>query len=215
MLAHLYARHQEIQPRLEGVFDPSQFGSVVGQQRTFERFKRAAGSTALYLDLQTGKRARGRLALAEWALATPEGKIIDDSPLPLPPGAGIAAVLSTYKIEHHRPAIRRGRVLIVSRHALTRLAERGDVRTIEELLLSVGSLWACAFAILFGAGDAWRNPPRGGAWQVPIAHDAVAVLAPHRDGSRSLAVLTILDRSMANENAIAASTWLWSSRGRW
>ena len=203
MLAYLYARRREIQPKLTGVFDPAQFGSVIGQQRTFERFKRAAGSTALYLHLQTGKRARGRITLAEWTLATPEGKVVDDGPLPL--GAGIAGIMSTYRIEHHRPAIRRGRVLTVSRHALIRLAERGDVRTVDELLLSIMSLWACSFAILFGSDDVWSNPPRGGAWQVPVAADAVAVLAPHRDGSRCLAALTVLDRSMANETAIAAS----------
>ena len=200
MLERLHRDHQAARARLKGILNPRQLGTPVGQMRVFERLKRAAGSTAIDLRLETGKRARFTIMLAAWAPATPDGYPIDDDTLPH--GAGLLALTATYRIERRELVTHGGAILTISRHALIRMAERADVRDIPEMLQTVRSLWAVAMALMGAPDKAWRNPPRAG-WQVPVA-EGLAVLIPHRDGT-CLAVPTILGREMADEKAIAAT----------
>ena len=139
--------------------------------------------------------------LTEFALIVDDVEIDSDV---LPSGAGLAAVTTIYTGRHYRGVSTTGSPMTASGHALDRLAERGNVRTVDEMLAAIRSLWACALAIILAPDDAWHSPPHGGAWQVPVSA-GVAVLAPHKNGSKRLAAVTVLSPEMANEAAVRAT----------
>ena len=115
MLEHLHRDHQAARARLKGVLNPKQLGTPVGQLRTLERVRRAAGDTAIDLKIKTGKRGKFLMMLAAGAPATPDGFPIEDGPLPQ--GAGLMALTASYRIERHELATHGGATLTVSRHA--------------------------------------------------------------------------------------------------
>ena len=200
MLVHLHQTRREARARLAGILKSKQLGTPTGQQRVFKRVRKAAGDTTIDLRLETGTRGRFVLTVATWATVGPDGLLADDGLLPH--GAGIVAMTAVYRAKNHLPDTRGGATLTISRHALVRMAERADVRTVPELLTVVRSLWAVGLALQTEPNELWRNPPRAG-WQIPLG-DGVAVLIPHHDGSH-LAVPTVLGRQMADELAIAAT----------
>ena len=200
MLEHLHQTRRGARDHLAGILKSRQLGTPVGQARVFKRVQLAAGDTAIDLRLETGKRGRFVLIVATWATVGPDGLLADDGPLPH--GAGIVAMTAVYRAKNYVPDTRGGATLTISRHALVRMAERADVRTVPELLTVVRSLWAVGLALQTEPNELWRNPPRAG-WQIPLG-DGVAVLIPHRDDTH-LIVPTVLSRQMGDEAAIAAT----------
>jgi hypothetical protein len=208
MLAFLHQRRMKLQPGLEGALDPRRMGNPTAQMRQFEKFRRLAGPTALDLQLTPAKRGKFLLSFTEWALYC-DGAVVENAVLP--PGAGIAAVTTVFSAANYRSEEISAALLVASRHSLDRLAERADVRTVDELLACIRSLWAVTTALMLAPDDAWLRPPHGGAWQVPIAN-GIAVLKPNEDGSRSLVVVSILSPEMANPAALAATEALIATR---
>jgi hypothetical protein len=201
MLDHLHSRRMAIQPTLNGIIVPSRMGTPVGQMRVFERLKRAMGGTALDLHITTAKRGRFLLMTTEWQPIA-NGSLIKSGALP--PNAGLAAVTAFITAVRHQGRGKSETPLVVTRHALARMAERAEVRTIEDMLDGVRDLWKAAGVIMSAPDEAWRQPPRGNAWQVPVA-GGVAVLAPNDDGSRQLAAVTVLTYEMASRAAFVAT----------
>ena len=175
---------------------------------SFKRFKRLAGPTALELKIAPAKRGKFLLSFTEWALYR-DGAIVESAVLP--PGAGIAAMTTIMRAANYQSEEIDAVLLSVSRHALVRLAERADVRTVDEMLACIGSLWAVTMALMVAPDDAWLKPPHGGSWQIPVA-DGVAVLKPNENGLRQLVVVSVLGPEMANDAAVQATMALIAPR---
>jgi hypothetical protein len=64
--------------------------------------------------------------------------------------------------------------LVIIRHALVRLTQRANVRTIADLLAAAGELWQPVDRQLNASGEA-LEPPRG--WRIPLMTGHPASLA--------------------------------------
>ena len=159
------------------------------------------GETALDLHIKTAKRGRFLLTMTEWQPIA-NGSLIESGALP--PNAGLAAVTTFITAVRHQGVGKSAALVAASRHALVRMAERAEVRTVDDMLDGVRDLWKAAVVIMSAPNEAWRQPPQGNAWQVPVA-GGVAVLAPNEDGSRQLVAVTVLTPEMSNRAAFVAA----------
>ena len=85
--------------------------------------------------------------------------------------------------------------LLATHHALSRLAQRCDARTLADLINGLGLMWRAAVDLNNAHGnDGWLNPPSG-QWRVEIKGGATVVLQPH-ERVRTLVAVTILGKDM-------------------
>ncbi len=131
MLAFLHQRRMKLQPGLEGALDPRRMGNPTAQLRRQFHASTASGPTAPTSTLAPAKRGKFLLKFTEWALYR-DGAIVES--VVLPPGAGIAAVTTIMRAANYQSEeIEAVLAFRVARHALERLAERADVRTVGEI----------------------------------------------------------------------------------
>jgi hypothetical protein len=194
MLAFLHGQHPQLFARAHGVINLRQMGSLKGQQRTADRLNKALGPLSLGVYLSQVKRGRGTLMFADWSTWDPLAGAEADSARPPPPLAWLVAYLNIYRVANYQIDVRSNARLLVSRHAIIRLAQRADVRTINDLIAAMRELWQATFHLMARDLDGWTKPPDG-IWRIPVG-DAIAILEPDRDGAARLVCKTILDASM-------------------
>jgi hypothetical protein len=176
-----------------GSLNRKQMGNVIGQQRSVARLQKAAGDLLLDVKLHTGKRGRYNLEIAIWLIFDPvtNGYVSGDRPFPFAACPAVAINVSSGRKEGWAVAL----PLVISRHAVIRLAQRANVRTTAELLSALGSLWRAVRALIDGRREDWMSPPDG-VWLLPFVQgddSPFAVLEPDRSGDRRLVCKTIYE----------------------
>jgi hypothetical protein len=100
-----------------------------------------------------------------------------------------ASVIIARGLGHHRHDAKASVALIVSHHAMSRLVQRSENRTVEDLLAAVTNLISAYARVCLkgenGENSRLRFQTNGG--------DVIAQLEEHWDGSGKVIVKTILD----------------------
>jgi hypothetical protein len=180
MILWLHGRQQEIWVKAKGSLRTKQLGNPVGQTRAVARMREALGDMVLALDLQTGKRGRFVLQMIAWTVWDSARNASVELDAPPPAYASLGVVYATTD----RTREWRGTIpLVVTRHALVRLAERAGMRTVEDLYDALLLIWR-GFCDILSSGDdnalarnrTFNPPPQG--WRVPLRHGfGVAVMS--------------------------------------
>jgi hypothetical protein len=179
MVAFLHAERPQLEAKAKGMIDPRQMGTHKGLERTADRLIKALGPLALSVYVARATRGRGMLLFADWGTWDPiAGK----------EAAWLAGFLTTLRATNYVLDLRSNARLLVSRHAIARLAERADVRTVEHLLLATRALWTATFQLMTRNPDGWLTPCR-----LPLPGGQIAILEPDRSGEPRLVTKTILD----------------------
>ena len=148
MLQYLHAGQAERWRKAHGALNSAQMGSVVGQQRAVARFAKTVGDFALRVELSPAKRGRYHLRVISWMPFDPVANDVVMPGDPLPPTAQLAVTISYSTGKNHKPIWDTGIPLLISRHAMQRLATRSSVRTVNDLLLAVRECWDAAEGVL-------------------------------------------------------------------
>jgi hypothetical protein len=201
MLAHLHDRRRHLFTNAETVARPEQMGTQKGRLRAAERIRKAMGDTVLDIRIKPATRGRFLLQVIDWGLWRPDTNdlVSDIDPLPLTK-VWLAAVKNTTTGVHYRVVTKTTAPLVLTRHAIIRLAQRAEVRTVEDLLAAIRELWLITADLLIKAdgGDSWLNPPKG-VWRLPLREGGpVAVLKPDVAEGR-LICTTILAADMVDD----------------
>jgi hypothetical protein len=208
MIQWLRAGRAAAHARAEGTIDLRQMGAPAGQQRVAERFTKALGDVALEIQLHPAKRGKFKLVAVDWSIWDPASDCEVENNATTPSVAWLAAVLTVYTGANRRANINSRVMLLVTRHAVVRLAQRAGVRTVDDLVAAMRELWRITSTLLvLRPYNGWLETPAGG-WLMPIeAADgetlAVAVLERDRKSGNMLVVKTILDREMVDQGAMA------------
>ena len=171
-------------------------GSIKAQRRACDRILKLMSGLCVDLQLIPAKRGRFSLVLVSWSMWDPNiGATLEDG-APPPANTGIAIVLNEYTGANHIPQSRVGIPLVVTGHAIVRLAMRAGVRNIGDLIRSLRALWEAVSALLEDKSvEEWLEPPEG-AWRLPLRGDdadsPIVVLERDRDGAERLVVVTVL-----------------------
>lgn len=210
MLAHLQARRNQMLVNVKPLSSAS-MGNPVGQHRTVERMRKDLGDGLLDLRVRTGKRNRYHIQLIDWGLWDfIADRLVPDETSHAPHSAWLAVVVNDMIGRGPGRPMDTGAYapLLVTRHALLRLAMRANVRTISDLLSALQGLWllSCRLAKQYPDDIGWLKPRQhiaANQWTLPIyendPNSAVAVLEPHADGAPRLVVVTVLDANMVTD----------------
>ena len=184
-------------------------GSIKGQQRIAAKLRELMKGLALEIRLEPKKRGGFVLDIASWFIWDVMKAKVVESDSPIPHNVSLACVLTSYTGKNYVAKATSCTPLVVTRHACMRLAQRAGVRTVEDLLMTMGVLWGSTTALMIMLGDEVWNPPRK-CWFIPIKTIggetmAVAVLEKCRSGKDRLIITTILQPGMdgADEGIIA------------
>ena len=219
MLVWMHGQQREIWNRSKRSLHRRQMGNPTGQERAIARFREAIGDMALDIRLRTGKRGRFRLAMAAWVVWNSRKEDMAHPHDPPPDNSALAVAFSTCGRDHQWNS---GVPLIVTRHAMVRMAERAGMRTVSDLVSAMGSVWRAYYNIIAREVDALideqpeilrgeptkggsrfqsppledrlpRPPPEG--WRIKLDNGAVIVVGRDAEGSRRLIVKTVLDHN--------------------
>jgi hypothetical protein len=177
-------------------------GNPRSQRKLEARIKKAG---ALGTQLTTGKRGAYRITYYAWGGwdAGRDAMIEPGDLLPHKPWLGCFV--------HKLVSVGRGRedvtisvypVLLVTHHALSRLAQRHDARTIFDLLDAAKEIWHAVAELADEKGfeECMKPPPAG--WRTLIGDGRVVVLQKH-ERFHALIAATILNGEMVDEEAVA------------
>jgi hypothetical protein len=203
MLKYLHAGQQQRWAKARGALRSSQLGSIVGQKRAVARFAKTVGDLALSIELAPAKRGRYTLRLVSWIVYNPLADAALTPGEPLPPAAQLAIIVAYGRGANHNPQWDSALPLVVSRHAMERLAQRANVRTITDLLVSLRELWQAVETRLIqhlrDGGETWPEPPPAG-WRLPLPGlNALAVVGRSDNSRRQVVVKTILSADTLSE----------------
>ena len=123
ILNYLLVEQERLRAPAVGLIDVDRMGTPIGQKRVADRLRGALGPLALSVHLETGRRGKFKLLLSEWSIWNPEANAEADPSRPAPPNAGLAVVTSIYTGASHRGKVKTHTPLVLSQHALERLAE--------------------------------------------------------------------------------------------
>jgi hypothetical protein len=198
MIEYLHDRQRDLWARAAGSINTKQMGSVVGQERAIARFQKQNEGLILKTWFTPGSRGRYKLRAVMWMIWNPAGDgghgDMAGPNNPLPDNAQLAVGI----------AVRTGRdtefktyvPLVITRHAMVRLAERAGVRTVDDLLLVMKLLWNAAMAL---AEETRTETPPAAGWRKTIDDkpgSPIAVIT--RDDKGRYFVLTIIPADLAD-----------------
>jgi hypothetical protein len=172
-------------------------GNPLGQSRMVKRMREAGGDLLLHLHLDPGKRARFELTLSEVIGYDPQLNAAIHAKGPPPPPKPWLAVVATHvkwygRVRH--PEIDDAEVLLLTHHALSRLAQRAGARTPADLLMATRVLFD---VILHARIERDELPTAGRRFTISLPEhmgEATAVVARHENPEvRAFVVTTILE----------------------
>ena len=190
MLLWMHGQQAVIWERAKGSLNSKQMGNPVGQERAVARFRKALGKMGLEVRLSPGKRGRYHLTNIAWIVwDSDKSDMARQHVAPARPTLALAVFVSerSNKWDSSVP-------LVVTRHALVRLAERADMRTTEDLIEALRAIWWALFTLVAEKGDGeWASPPPEG-WrvQLPLTGAPIAVIGRQEEEPRRMLVKTIL-----------------------
>lgn len=192
MLVWLHGHQGDIWERCRGSLRRSQMGNPVGQQRAVARLKRALGDMALEVGLVTGKRGKYYLTLSQW-MVWDSGRNTLAEPNREPPTSPWIAIAISFQGVDTKHEWRNSIPMLVTRHAMVRLAQRAGVRTVADLILAMRDLWGVLYDLVMATDtEEWLTPPPAG-WRLRMEGGAIAVIGRQDEKPRRLIVKTILD----------------------
>jgi hypothetical protein len=191
MLRDLARKHVTVGNAIVEAIGNSSDGSPKAQAKMAERIRRAG---ARHVQLYPGKRGRYEVIIHDFTGWDPsrEAEICPDDPIPEKPW--IACYVTSFKSTgggRHHFDLKSRPLLFISHHAMSRAAQRLDMRTSADLMADATAIWNSAVKLLNEKGlDAALQPPPAG-WRVPLVHinpPAFVVLQRHRDDKRNALV---------------------------
>jgi hypothetical protein len=202
MLRWIVAERRQRMAAFKGILGPTPDATPEQQQELAEMLQRLGGPFFSLVTL-TESRKRGRyriniVAIEGWNRDTQ--KLISGSDeIPERPQLA-ASVLAVRGLGHHQHTVEMSVELIVSHHALSRLVQRSENRTVEDLLAAVTSMFA-AYVMSgtmagFNITDGNNNRTNGENSRLQFrtnGGDVIAQLERHRDGSHRVIAKTILE----------------------
>jgi hypothetical protein len=166
-------------------------GNPAAQQRMYRKLKAAVGKFLLASELTPGKRGRYRLAFSCFAGWDPERKMLIDVDDPIPAKPWIALTLvqvegkGNFKYNNFVTA-----ALMITHHALSRLAQRCDARTIDDVFDAV--LRITDGYMTRQMNNDFSSPRDGDRLKVELRHgSAVCVLCRSADVEDGAVVATL------------------------
>ena len=191
MMRQLARDHARLWDTITGITASSSDGTPRAQRKLEERVKRAG---ALTTQLWPGKR--GCYTLVAYNLTgfdqRRDAPIRLDDPVPERPwiSCNVTAIESKGRGRNEVELSSRP-ILFITHHAMSRAAQRLDMRTSDHLLDAARAIWTAAEDLLIEKGgvDAWLDaPPQG--WRVPLSGSATVVLRRH-EKRRALVAATV------------------------
>jgi hypothetical protein len=191
MLRHIANEHAGTFMRVLAVIKGDRCGNPKAQQRCVERIKRTAGGTLINIELEPGKRGNYKIKFFDWGIVDADRVNEIKAGEPLPPRLWLACNVTT--LTGHRGFVRKGeakQVLYVSRHALSRLAQRCNVRTIPEMIAAVAVLWR-TYRVFNMRNNTGIRTPDGTRLAVKLANGrtAWAITKQHPEGGIIIATI--------------------------
>jgi len=208
--------HANILGDIHAAFRDRSDGNPIGQKRMARRIKESGGRLLFDVILEPGKRGRYELILTEcvgwnaatgtdiragWNIVNGHADEDDTHAIPEKPwlGCRISRIRSKgrgcYEVSRSTP-------LLITHHALSRLAQRCNAREAIDLVLAVDAIWlAYAEADLKALEDGVDLDARSAGQRVNVKlpgdmGEAIAVLCPHDTKARTVVVATILSPGM-------------------
>jgi hypothetical protein len=196
MLRWIVAESQQRMAALKGILGSTPDANPQDQQRLAHKFQRLGGAFFSLVTLtKSGKRGRYQihiLALDGWNRDTQKPIFVRDE---IPERPQLAASVIVVKgLGHHRYDVETNVELIASHHALSRLVQRSENRTVDDLLTAVTSMFVAyvmaprttgGLKIDGGENSRLRFRTNGG--------EVIAQLERHWDGSGKVIAKTILE----------------------
>jgi hypothetical protein len=139
-------------------------GNPKAQEKFVERVRSAGGKTLLSVLLCPGKRGRYSMVIYDWVGFDPERNLtIQESDVP-PPKPWLACWTTLFSALDGKRDSATGAFLLVTHHALSRLAQRLGAREPDDLLAAVQVLGRAGIAQMHRDDDgvgmqAWYNQP--------------------------------------------------------
>jgi hypothetical protein len=201
MVVWMRGEYDRLHERTRGVFSPKTMGTIEGQWRAVQQYRQAAGDLAIDVHLEAAKRGRFKLNVMEWTVL---------------PNGWLGFKISHFTAVNHLPRTKTATPVAVSRHAIIRLAQRGGVRTVADLIAALNELWSVLRGLMNCVGEDWLTPPDCG-WHLPIQGAdgktfAVAVLERDNGGARRLVLKTVLEPDM-NDHGMAVTYAVIKAKG--
>jgi hypothetical protein len=126
MLRFLQGQQKQLWANAAGSLTRKQMGTPVGQQRAVRRFTQAASPLLLDVRLWPAKRGKYTLLLNSWMVWDPGSGGMAVSRLPPPALAWLAVTTALSTGANHSSEWECGALLLVTRHACIRLAQRAN-----------------------------------------------------------------------------------------
>jgi hypothetical protein len=147
MLKVIAGARRQVWPRLLGVIGRCPDGNPKAQARMLAKLEAAAGPFIVWTALESGKRGRYRLFLVTTDVWNPETKEImaPDDAIPEMPWLAFTVVKLTSKGDHHY-GDEAFVPLLVTHHALSRLAQRCGARTILDIWFAASEIGEAYFS---------------------------------------------------------------------
>jgi hypothetical protein len=191
MLRWIVADRQQRMAALKETLRSAPDASPGDQQRLVDTFKQIGGPFFPIVSLiESRKRGRYEIWISSidgWNRDTQEIIFTSSDAIPERPQLA-ASIIIARGLGHHRHDVKACVGLIISHHALSRLVQRSENRTVEDLLAAVTSLikaYAEVCLQIESKNSRLRFQTNGG--------EVIAQLEEHRDGSGKVVAKTILE----------------------
>jgi hypothetical protein len=168
-----------------------------GTPRAQEKMKaRILKAGALAVDLKAATRGRYEMLIYDWTgwdPGTEEGEIKQGDAIPEKPWIACWATLIRGREFRRSPkGFKSGPILIINHHALSRAAQRHNVRTVADMLSMCSEIWSATCKLLNEKGvEPALNAPAAG-WRAPLESGGFVVLARYRNNRRALIAITVM-----------------------
>jgi hypothetical protein len=172
-------------------------GNPLAQQKLARRLDEQGWPFVFNVELaESGKRGRYTLHFFGLDGFSPVTRQIIEAERDLPnkPWLALSSFLIVSKGRHTYDE-KSGIVMLITHHALSRLAQRTSVRTVTDVYCALIGLWSAHFDHVVEHGPYFRDGQRLEFQLGPDGGSAVAVLTHHRDKKKIVVVSTILEKA--------------------
>lgn len=193
MLRFIAREHADPLKRIGSAINHNRAGNPVAQQRMCEAIRRAGGDTVIDVELvKAGKRGRFVIAFYDWCPwdEARQAEIRPGDPIPDKPWLACNLNL-IYGRAGNGWEVDASHILFITHHALSRLAQRCDARTVDDMIAATKALWRAYRNYRKPLGDVKQNPtPDGHKLVVDHPNGAyAAALKLHEDGGVIIATI--------------------------
>jgi hypothetical protein len=190
MLRFIAREHAGTYHRVIAAIQHDRCGNPTAQRRTVERIRRAAGPTLIDVELTPGKRGRYTIEFFDWVGWNEQrGEEIAPGD-PLPPKPWLACSFTVIKGTPTGRDAEAYNCLLITHHALSRLAQRAGARSIADLITATAAIWRAYHAYRKTRTPGTRTPEGTRlAFALPGGSSATAVTRLHAVGGIIIATI--------------------------